>query len=100
MLIDKLSSVKNLNRYLTYLVWKDIYENSEHNFINDNVKINFPVSKTMENLILRAEKADLMNDYGMYINVADAIDSQAKKETTHHQMRESEWITLTRRYCL
>ena len=32
------------------------------------------------------------------MNVADAIDSQGKKETTHHIITETEWEKLVRRY--
>lgn len=100
LLIKKLSDVKNVNQYISSLIMKDIYENREFNYINDKVKINFKLSKTMKNLVDRAERADLLDDYGLYMNLADAIDSQGKLETTHHEMREIEWIKLTQRYCL
>lgn len=100
LLMKKLSDVKNVNQYISSLIMKDIYENREFNFINDKVKINFKLSKTMKNLVDRAERADLLDDYGLYMNLADAIDSQGKLETTHHEMREIEWIKLTQRYCL
>ena len=100
LLMKKLSDVKNVNQYISSLIMKDIYENREFNYINDKVKINFKLSKTMKNLVDRAEKADLLDDYGLYMNLADAIDSQGKLETTHHEMREIEWIKLTQRYCL
>lgn len=58
------------------------------------------MSKTMQDLIDQAEVADILDDYGLYMNLADAIDSQGKKETTHHIIRESEWKKLTMRYCL
>ena len=99
-IIDKLSEVPNVNSYITSLIWKDIFENHEYHFIDNEVKIDFPVSKVMEKLMFRAEKADLMDNYGLYMNLAYAIDSQAKKETTHHQLRESQWNKLIRRYCL
>ena len=51
-------------------------------------------------LVDEAEQADILEDYGLYMNIADAIDSQGKKEVTHHQLRESEWKKLTKRYCL
>ena len=100
VLIDYLSTKENLNKYLTSLIWKDLLKHHEYNFINNEIKIDFELSKTLDDLIEKAEKADYFNDYGLYINLVDAIDSQAKKETTHHQMRESNWIKLTQRYCL
>ena len=78
----------------------DIYRNRTYHYINNEITIDFEVSRTMQNLIDEAEKADILEDYGLYMNIADAIDSQGKKETTHHIIRESEWKKLTRRYCL
>ena len=100
ILIDFLSKKKSINKYLITLIWNDFFVSHEHNFINDNIKINFKLSRTMQNLCERAEKADYLDDYGLYMNLADAIDSQAKKETTHGQMRESEWNMLASRYRL
>ena len=54
----------------------------------------------MEDLINRAEEADILDDYGLYMNLADAIDSQGKKEASQHIISETEWRILTRRYCL
>ena len=46
------------------------------------------------------KEADLLNDYGLYMNLAYAIDAEAKKEVSHHNLKESQWNKLTRRYCL
>lgn len=100
LILNKLSDVKNVNQYISSLIMKDIYQNAKFNFINDEIKINFELSKTMKNLVEEAEKADILNDYGLYMNLADAIDSQGKLETTHHEIKENEWIKLTQRYCL
>ena len=82
------------------MIFEDINKNHKYNFINNNIKIDFPLSQTMQNLVEEAEKADILNDYGLYMNLADAIDSQGKKETTHHIIRESEWKKLIERYSL
>lgn len=100
LLMHKLSEVDNVNKYISNLILEDIYRNRKYNFINSDVEIDFEVSKTMQDLIDQAEVADILNDYGLYMNLADAIDSQGKKETTHHIIRESEWKKLTMRYCL
>ena len=100
LIMKKLSDVKNVNQYISSLIMKDIYENATFNFINDDIKIDFELSPKMKNLIKGAEKADLLNQYGTYMNYAYAIDAQGKKETTHHQLRESQWNKLTERYCL
>lgn len=71
-----------------------------YNYINDDIKIDFELSKPMENLIRDAENADSVKDYGLYMNLADAIDARAKKEVTHHIIKESNWKQLVRRYQL
>ena len=100
LLLNKLNEVDNVTKYISSLMIEDIYRNREYQFINNDIMIDFSLSKTMQDLIDEAEKADILNDYGLYMNIADAIDSQGKKETTHHLLRESEWKKLTRRYCL
>ena len=100
LLLRKINEVKNINKYITSLILEDIYRNHTYRFIDNSVEIDFPLSKTMQSLVDEAEKADLLDDYGLYMNLADAIDSQGKKETTHHVLRESQWKTLTRRYHL
>ena len=100
LLINKISEVENINKYITSLIIEDIYRNRTYHFINNDIEIDFELSKVMQNLVDEAEKADILGDYGLYMNIADAIDSQGKKEVTHHIIRESEWKKLTRRYCL
>ena len=100
LLMHKISEVDNVNKYISNLILEDVYRNRKYHFINNDIEIDFEVSKTMQDLIDQAEIADILDDYGLYMNLADAIDSQGKKETTHHIIRESEWKKLTRRYCL
>ena len=56
------------------------------------------VRGNMQDLVIKAEKADILEDYGLYMNLADAIDSQAKKEVERHLITETEWRKLIRRY--
>ena len=100
LIANKINEVDNINKYIVSLIVEDIYRNRKYNFINNEITIDFAVSRKMQYLIDEAEKADILNNYGLYMNIADAIDVQAKKETTHHIIRESEWKKLTRRYCL
>lgn len=100
LLITKLLEVDNINKYISSLILDDIYRNRVYHFINNDIDIDFKLSKTMQDLVGEAEKADILNDYGLYMNIADAIDSQGKKETSHHIIRESQWKKLTKRYCL
>ncbi len=72
----------------------------KYNYINNDVKIDFELSHTMKDLVDKAEKADILEDYGLYMNLADAIDSQAKKEVSRHLITELEWNKLVSRYTL
>lgn len=100
LIMNKLSKVDNINRYLTNLILNDIYANRSYNYINNDVKIDFELSNTMKDLVDKAEEADFLGDYGLYMNLADAIDSQGKKETSNHLISETEWKKLVRRYTL
>lgn len=98
VLIDKINNCDNINKYILELIKKDIYENRKYNFINNEINIDFELTKTMSDLVKKAEDADILNDYGLYMNIADAIDSEGKKEATHHIISETEWRKLVRRY--
>ena len=100
LLINKINEVDNINRYILNLIKKDILENRVYNYINNDIKIDFELSYTMNDLVNKAEEADLLSDYGLYMNLADAIDSQGKKEASQHIITETEWRKLIRRYCL
>ena len=100
LLMKKLLETENVNKYITTLIMEDIYRNRVYRFINNEETIDFELSKTMQELVDEAEKADILDDYGLYMNIVDAIDSQGKKETKNHILRESQWKQLTRRYCL
>lgn len=76
----------------------NVLDEHVYHYIDNSIIIDFPLSKTMQDLVEQAEEADLLDNYGLYMNIVDAIDSQGKKETTHHIIRESDWKKLTRRY--
>ena len=86
LLIDKIESVDNVNQYVIDLILKDIYENRVYNFINNDILID--LSPKIEKLIKETEEADLLNDYGLYMNLAYAIDAEAKKEVSHYDLKE------------
>ena len=88
LLINKIESVDNVNQYIIDLILKDIYENRVYNFINNNILIDFDLSPKIEKLIKEIEEADLLNDYGLYMNLAYAIDAEAKKEVSHYDLKE------------
>ncbi len=93
-----LSKVPNFNQYVLGLIAEDIQRKRGYPFIDNDVVIDFELSKTMKDLVDEAEKADILGDYGLYMNLADAIDSQGKKEASKHLLSESQWRKLTRRY--
>ena len=93
-----LSKVSNFNQYVLGLIAEDIQRRREYPFIDNRIVIDFELSKTMKDLVDEAEKADILGDYGLYMNLADAIDSQGKKETSKHIISESQWRKLTSRY--
>ena len=100
ILMNKINCVDNVSKYLKDLILKDILENRTYRYINNDIVIDFEVSNTMNDLMSKAEEADLLEDYGLYMNLADAIDSQAKKEVNNHYITETEWKKLVRRYQL
>ena len=100
LLLNKINSVENINQYLLDLITKDIYENRKYNYINDDIKIDFELSHTLKDLVDKAEEADILDDYGLYMNLAYAIDSRAKKEVARHWITEREWRLLLERYKL
>lgn len=100
ILINKINNVDNINKYILDLIKNDILENRVYNYIDNDIEIDFELSITMTDLVNKAEEADILDDYGLYMNLADAIDSQGKKEASQHIITETEWKKLTRRYCL
>ena len=100
ILINKTNNVDNINKYILDLIKNDILENRVYNYIDNDIEIDFELSITMTDLVNKAEEADILDDYGLYMNLAYAIDSQGKKDASQHIITETEWKKLTRRYCL
>lgn len=63
LLMNKISSVDNVNKYISSLILEDIYRNRSYNYINNDIEIDFELSKTMKSLVDEAEKADILDDY-------------------------------------
>ena len=100
LVLNKIKNVENINRYIYDLILKDIYQNIVYHYIDNSVTIDFELSKTMKDLVDKAKYADVIDDYGLYMNLADAIDSQGKKETNNRTITETEWKRLVRRYAV
>ncbi len=79
---------------------KDMFDNRKYNYINNDIVIDFKLSKTMNELVSKAENADSIADYGLYMNLVYATDARAKLEVSRHLMNEREWSTLLRKYKL
>ena len=71
---------------------------SAFKWVNDNVKIDFPVSKVMQNTMLEAEEADLAGNHGEYMEISDAIDVLAKNDYGVGAITKDMWDKLCERY--
>ena len=98
LVLNKINGIDNINKYIYNLILKDIYDNRVYNYIDNSIDISFDLTKTMKDLVDKAEYADLIGDYGLYMNLAYAIDAEGKKEASNHIITETEWKRLIRRY--
>ena len=98
LVLNKINGIDNINKYIYNLILKDIYDNRVYNYIDNSIDISFDLTKTMKDLVDKAEYADLIGDYGLYMNLAYAIDAEGKKEASNHTITETEWKRLIRRY--
>lgn len=96
--INRLCDADNMTQYLIRLVKEDIKRSQKYNYIDDSIKINFKLPQNIQNLVVDAEKADLEDDYGLYMNLASAIDTNAKNATAKKQLNNFQWETLVRRF--
>ena len=70
----------------------------EYHEINDSVVLNFEIPEVLRNLMNDAEEADMANDWGTYLNLADAIDVWAKNYYADGQLSSKQWNLICRRY--
>ena len=68
--------------------------------LNDEKRSLIKIGDEIEFINKKTNEVLICEVIGLYMNLADAIDSQEKKETTHHIIRESEWKKLIKRYSL
>lgn len=97
-LIDWLCKVGNKTQYIISLIEEDIKRKVKYNYLDDSVKIDFELPLNIKNLVDDAEKADLEDDYGLYMNLACAIDTNAKNATAKRMLNDYQWETLVRRF--
>lgn len=67
------------------------------NFINDNIIIDFPLPKIMQNTIKEAEELDKENNTEYYC-VADAIDMLAKQYVASGLWNQKQWDLICSKY--
>ncbi len=66
-------------------------------FINDEVMIDFQVSKTMQEMFDLAEKYDREKNHAYY-QVADMIDVMAKNAYANSSITREQWDIIVNRY--
>ncbi len=69
----------------------------KHHWINDSIKIDFPLPTSMLHLISEAEKLDEANDYGYY-NYAEALDDSAKELFKRGELSREHWKQLSLKF--
>ena len=69
------------------------------NYINDDIKIDFPVDSALANMMQVCEQDDRDGNYGKYVNdIEYLIDTLAKAEYVDGTITKSQWETIERRY--
>lgn len=71
------------------------------NYINDSVKIDFPVTKDIQYLMEECEKADREDNYPIYENYVNVLVFVVSKEAyVQGHLTKKQWETIERRYQL
>ena len=68
-----------------------------HNWINDEIELDFPVPKSLQYLIDRLEELDRTEDYS-YFNVSEALDCGAKELMFQGKLTHAQWDLLCAKY--
>ncbi len=68
-----------------------------YHFINDDIKIDFPLPQLMANTVREAEELDAAGDIDFY-NVSSAIDVLAKGYVACGLWTEEQWNLICSRY--
>lgn len=72
-----------------------------YNYINDDVKLDFEIPKSLVYLIEMCEKYDQEDNYGAYNSFADFLTEVASKELyVKGVITKEQWDTIDRRYVL
>ena len=71
---------------------------SKFRLVNDEIKIDFPVSKAMKNTMEEAEQYDLENNISEYNAVQDMIELMGKEGYVTGMYTKEQWDRLCKRY--
>lgn len=71
--------------------------NNDFHWINNDIILDFPIPKTIKNLMDEAEKFDLMYNIG-YFNYAEAITDTCKLAYAEHLLTKNQWELIERKY--
>lgn len=70
---------------------------AKHNWIRDDVIIDFPIPKSLQGIIEILEQMDLKEDYGYY-DYSEALDCGAKEYVYQGKLTRKQWLTLCLKY--
>lgn len=74
-------------------------ENKNFHYINDDIKINFPVDDYMQKLMNDMEKYDLEDNYAMYNAIAEPfVYTQCKNMYAAGKLTKEQWQKIEMRY--
>jgi len=71
------------------------------NYINDKIKIDFPVPYDIQDMMEQCEKHDKDDNYGAYEAKASFLTGTlCKNAYVHHNITKKEWERIEQRYVL
>lgn len=72
-------------------------KNNKFHWIDDTIKIDFPVPKAMQILMNECEQLDLDEDYA-YFNYIETLDCDAKELVYRGILTEKQWDIINTKY--
>lgn len=70
---------------------------SKYNWINEDIKIDFPLPNVIKNLIHKLEELDKSKNYA-YFNYSESLDYIAKELTFNGTLSKHQWDVLITKY--
>lgn len=69
----------------------------KHNWIRDDIIIDFMIPKSLQEIIVILEQKDIEEDYD-YFNYSEALDYGAKEYVYQGKLTKKQWDTLCLKY--